>query len=49
MKINLNKKIIVIEKGRTIHMIPVGSIKEAKGIAKGVSTDDLRDEAESFD
>lgn len=30
-------------------MIPVRDIKKARGIAKGVTTKDLRDESERFD
>jgi len=43
------EKIVVIEKGGTINMIPVGDIRKSRGIAKGVTTEDLRDESERFD
>lgn len=43
------EKIVVIEKGGTINMVPVGNIKKSKGIAKGVTAEDLRDESERFD
>ncbi len=49
MNIKPGEKIVVIEKNGSINMIPVGRIKESKGIAKGVSADDLRDEDERFD
>ena len=49
MNIRPGEKIVVIEKNGTINMIPVGKISHAKGIAKGVSTEDLRDESERFD
>ena len=43
------EKIVVIEKGGTINMIPVGDIRKSRGIAKGVTTEDLRDKSERFD
>ena len=49
LRIKPGEKFVVVEKGKTIHMIPVGKIKESRGIAKGVSIDDLRDESERFD
>ena len=49
LNIRPGEKIVVVEKGKTIHMIPVGRIKESRGIAKGASSDNLRDESERFD
>lgn len=43
------KRLVVIEKSGTIHLIPVGSIKEMRGFARGVSSKGLRDETERFD
>jgi len=42
------EKMVVIEKGNTINMIPVGDIGNARGIAKGVTTKGLRDESDRF-
>ena len=43
------EKIIVVEKGGTINLIPVGNIRKSRGIAPGVTTEDMRDESERFD
>ncbi|MBI5332817.1 MAG: AbrB/MazE/SpoVT family DNA-binding domain-containing protein [Candidatus Aenigmarchaeota archaeon] len=43
------KKMVVIEKQGTIHLIPVNSISSVRGIAKGISTRGIRDETERFD
>jgi len=43
------EKLVVIEKGGTIHLIPVGKIKEMKGFVHGVSSKAARDESERFD
>ncbi len=40
---------VIIEKGNTIHMVSVGSLKKLKGFAAGVSTKGLRDERDRFD
>lgn len=49
LKIKSGKKLVVIEKGGIIHLIPVGSAREMKGIIRGVSSKGLRDESERFD
>lgn len=49
LDIKQGEEIAMIEKDRTVHMIPVRDIKKARGIAKGVTTKDLRDESECFD
>lgn len=38
------KRIVVLEKGGTAIEVPVGGIKDARGIAKGASTTGLREE-----
>ena len=48
LKIKPGKRIVVIEKGGTIHLIPVGDIKEMRGFVNGVSSKGLRDETERF-
>ncbi len=49
LNIRPGEKIVVVEKGGTMHMIPVGKISDSRGIAKGVHANDLRDESERFD
>ncbi|HLD83561.1 MAG TPA: AbrB/MazE/SpoVT family DNA-binding domain-containing protein [archaeon] len=49
MGLRPGEKMIVIEKGGTIHLVPAGRIKDAKGIARGVSSRNVRDEYERFD
>lgn len=49
LKLKPGEKMVVIEKGGIIHLISVGSIKDIRGIAPGLTTDDLRDESERFD
>jgi AbrB family looped-hinge helix DNA binding protein len=42
------EKMVLIEKSGVVHMIPVGEIKKSRGIAKGATTEGLRDEGERF-
>ena len=49
LNIKPGEKMVVIEKDGIIRMIRVAEIKKAKGIAKGVSVRDLRDEYERVD
>ena len=49
LKLKSGKRLVVLEKGGIIHLIPVGSAKEMKGIIKGVSSKGVRDESERFD
>ena len=48
LDIKPGKRLVVIEKEGTIHLIPVGKITEMRGFAKGVSSKGLRDESERF-
>jgi len=48
LEIKAGEKMAVVEKGGIIQLIPVGKIREARGIAKGISTRELRDESERF-
>ncbi|MBI4167884.1 MAG: AbrB/MazE/SpoVT family DNA-binding domain-containing protein [Candidatus Aenigmarchaeota archaeon] len=48
MGIKAGEKLVVIEKGRSIHLIPITDIRKARGMAKGVDTKNLRDESERF-
>lgn len=42
------QKLVLLEKGNSVELVKIGSIKDARGIAKGVSTKGLRDESERF-
>jgi len=47
--IQAGEKMVMIERDRLIHMVRVGDIKDARGLAKGVTAKGLRDERERFD
>ena len=42
------QKIVVIEKGGVLHLIPQKPVKEMKGFVKGIDTSKLRDEEDRF-
>jgi AbrB family looped-hinge helix DNA binding protein len=49
-KLNLmpGQKIVVIEKDGVLHLIPQKPMKEMRGFAKNIDTQDLRDEEDRF-
>ncbi len=49
LKLKPGERLVVIEKEGIIHLIPVGNIRKMRGIARGVTTENLRDESERFD
>lgn len=49
LNLKAGEKLVVIEKGGTIRLIPVGKMKDLRGFARGVSSKGLRDESERFD
>ena len=49
LKIRPGERLVVIEKGGTIHLIPVGKTSDMRGFAKGTSAKGLRDESERLD
>ena len=49
MKLKAGGKMAVIEKSGTIHLIPVGRMKDMRGFIRGVSSKDLRDDSDRFD
>ena len=49
LKLKPGERLVIIEKGGTIHLIPVGKMKEMRGFVKGISSKGLRDESERFD
>ena len=44
LKLKPGQKVVVLEKDGIVHIVPVKNIKEMKGFAKGVDTENLRDE-----
>lgn len=48
LKLQPGQKVVVIEKDGVLHMIPLKPVKETRGIAKGVTTQNLREEADRF-
>ena len=49
LNIKPGENLVVIEKGGTIHMVPVGKIRDMRGFIRGVSSKRLRDQRERFD
>jgi AbrB family looped-hinge helix DNA binding protein len=48
MNLKPGQKVIVVEKGGVVHLIPEKPIKELRGFVKGVTTDKLRHEEDRF-
>lgn len=46
--IRVGERMVMMDKGNLVHMIRIGDITDAKGLAKGVATKGLRDEGERF-
>lgn len=44
LKLQAGQKVVVIEKDGVVHLIPLRSIKAARGLAKGAKTHDIREE-----
>jgi len=44
LKLQVGQKIVVIEKDGAIHLIPLRPIKHMRGLAKGINTDNIREE-----
>ncbi len=53
LKLKPGEKLVVIEQGNVIHLVPVGTLKNMRGFITGVSEHEalkgLRDETERFD
>jgi len=49
LKLKAGERLVIIEKGGSIHLIPVGKMKEMRGFIKGISAKGIRDESERFD
>ncbi len=48
MRLKPGVKMVVLKKDGILHMMPVGELKKARGIAKGVVSKGIRDETERF-
>jgi AbrB family looped-hinge helix DNA binding protein len=48
LKLQPGQKVIVIEKDGVVHMIPLKPIKEMRGIAKGITAENIREELDRF-
>ena len=48
MSLKPGQKVIVIEKDGVVHLIPEKPLKEMRGFAKGVTTENLREEEDQF-
>lgn len=46
LKLKPGQKVSMIEKDGVVHLIPLKPIRTLRGIAKGVTTKNLRDESE---
>jgi len=44
LKLQPGQKVVVIEKDGVVHVIPLKPIKEMRGIAKGVTAQNVREE-----
>ncbi len=49
LKIKPGEQMVMIEKGGIVHMVPISDIRKAKGLAKGITPEGLRDESERLD
>ena len=49
LKLKPGERLVIMEKGGTIHLIPVGKIKELRGFVRGISARGVRDESERLD
>jgi AbrB family looped-hinge helix DNA binding protein len=44
LKLKPGQKLVVIEKDGVVHLIPIRSLRELKGMAAGITTKEIRDE-----
>jgi AbrB family looped-hinge helix DNA binding protein len=44
LKLAAGQKVVVLEKDGVVHLIPLRPIKSMRGFAKGVKTDEIREE-----
>jgi AbrB family looped-hinge helix DNA binding protein len=48
LKLQPGQKVVVIEKDGVVHMIPLKSVKEMRGFAKGATAQNVREELDRF-
>jgi AbrB family looped-hinge helix DNA binding protein len=48
LKIQPGQKLIVIEKDGLVHMIPLRPVKETRGLARGITAQNTREELDRF-
>jgi AbrB family looped-hinge helix DNA binding protein len=48
VRIKPGQKLMVLVKGESITLVPVPSLDELRGFAKGINTEDYRDEEDRF-
>jgi AbrB family looped-hinge helix DNA binding protein len=48
LKLQPGQKVIVIEKDGVVHMIPLKPVKETRGIARGITAQNVREELDRF-
>jgi AbrB family looped-hinge helix DNA binding protein len=44
LKLKPGQKLVVVEKDGVVHLIPIRSLRELKGMAAGITTKEIRDE-----
>lgn len=44
MKLQPGQKVVVVEKGGVVHLIPLKPIREMRGVAKGAKAETVREE-----
>ena len=48
LKLQPGQKVVVIEKDGVVHMIPLKAVREMRGIAKGATSQNVREELDRF-
>ncbi len=48
LKLQPGQKVIVIEKDGVVHMIPLKPVRETRGIARGITAQNVREELDRF-
>ncbi len=48
LKLQPGQKVVVVEKDGVVHLVPLKPIKSTRGLAKGASTKEIRDEHDRF-
>ncbi|MBI4052994.1 MAG: AbrB/MazE/SpoVT family DNA-binding domain-containing protein [Candidatus Diapherotrites archaeon] len=49
LNLKAGEKLAIIEKGNSIELVKIGTLKELRGMAAGISNKNVRDESERFD